>query len=172
MKRTALATVIAFTLFLVGGPLVQPVVAQGPPAAQGITVPVTGAGPLGTFVGALNLQNFAVVDGVLSAVGTLTGTLTTTAGQTTGIIRNLAIPINPSATQASCSVLHLELAPLNLDVLGLVVQLDRVVLDISAVPGSGNLLGNLLCAVAGLLDGSGPLPAVTALLNRILGLLG
>jgi hypothetical protein len=37
--------------------------------------------------------------------------------------------------------------------LGLRVQLNQVVLDVDAIPGPGNLLGNLLCAVAGLLDG-------------------
>jgi hypothetical protein len=31
--------------------------------------------------------------------------------------------------------------------------LNQVVLDITAIPGPGNLLGNLLCAIAGLLDG-------------------
>ena len=39
-----------------------------------------------------------------------------------------------------------------LDLLGLEVDLEEVELDISAMPGSGNLLGNLLSAVAGLLD--------------------
>ena len=33
------------------------------------------------------------------------------------------------------------------------MQLNQVVLDITAIPGPGNLLGNLLCAIAGLLDG-------------------
>jgi hypothetical protein len=54
---------------------------------------------------------------------------------------------------ATCPILHLELGPLDLDLLGIQVHLDRVVLDITAVPGPGNLLGNLLCAIAGLLDG-------------------
>jgi hypothetical protein len=45
-------------------------------------------------------------------------------------------------------------------------------LNITAVPGAGNLLGNLLCAVAGLLDGPSPLNAVVALLNQLLGALG
>jgi hypothetical protein len=35
----------------------------------------------------------------------------------------------------------------------------------------GNLLGNLPCAVAHLLDGTGSLSAITALLNEILALL-
>jgi hypothetical protein len=51
-----------------------------------------------------------------------------------------------------CPILHLELGPLDLNLLGLRVELDRVVLDITAIPGPGNLLGNLLCAIAGLLD--------------------
>ena len=55
---------------------------------------------------------------------------------------------------------------------GLVIHLDKIVLDITAVPGAGNLLGNLLCAIAGLLDNGGPLAGLTALLNRLLMLLG
>jgi hypothetical protein len=70
----------------------------------------------------------------------------------------------------TCSVLHLTLGPLDLNLLGLTVHLDRVVLNIDAQSGSGNLLGNLLCSVAGLLDG-GPLGQLSGLLNRILGLL-
>jgi len=42
------------------------------------------------------------------------------------------------------------------------------VLDISAEPGSGNLLGNLLCSIANLLNGGSPL---TQVLNQLVGLL-
>ena len=75
--------------------------------------------------------------------------------------------------RATCDVLHLVLAPLDLDLLGLQVHLDRVVLDIVAVSGAGNLLGNLLCAVTGLLDGglSGQLGRLVRLLDRILDVL-
>jgi len=75
--------------------------------------------------------------------------------------------------RATCDVLHLVLAPLDLDLLGLRVHLDRVVLDIVAVSGAGNLLGNLLCAVTGLLDGglSGQLGRLVRLLDRILDVL-
>lgn len=76
--------------------------------------------------------------------------------------------------RAPCDVLNLVLGPLDLNLLGLQINLNRVVLDIVAVPGPGNLLGNLLCAVAGLLDGGldGVLGRVVRLLNRILGRLG
>jgi hypothetical protein len=38
-----------------------------------------------------------------------------------------------------------------------VVNLNQVHLNITARPGAGNLLDNLLCAVTGLLDGPGVL---------------
>jgi hypothetical protein len=79
-----------------------------------------------------------------------------------------------AATAArTCGILNLVLAPLDLNLLGLTVHLDRVVLNIAAVTGAGNLLGNLLCAVTGLLDGGlgGLLGQIQALLNQILGAL-
>jgi hypothetical protein len=79
-----------------------------------------------------------------------------------------------SARAAQCEILNLVLGPLDLNLLGLEIHLQRVVLDIVAVAGAGNLLGNLLCAVAGLLDGTplaGLLGQLRSLLNQILGLL-
>jgi hypothetical protein len=53
------------------------------------------------------------------------------------------------------------------------VHLDQVHLNITAQQGPGNLLGNLLCAVAGLLDNNAASPnAITQLLNSILRALG
>jgi hypothetical protein len=57
---------------------------------------------------------------------------------------------------------------LSLDLLGLQIDLSRIVLDITAQTGPGNLLGNLLCAVAGLLDDPSGL---ARLLNQILAAL-
>ena len=79
-----------------------------------------------------------------------------------------------ASSVAACDVLNLVLGPLDLDLLGLQISLNRVVLDIVAVAGAGNLLGNLLCAVVGLLDGgplAGLLGQLQTLLNQILGLL-
>jgi hypothetical protein len=79
-----------------------------------------------------------------------------------------------ASARAACPILHLELGPLDLDLLGLQVHLDKVVLNVQAQPGPGNLLGNLLCAVAGLLDGGlqGLLGQLVTLLNQILAQLG
>lgn len=77
------------------------------------------------------------------------------------------------AARATCGILHLVLGPLHLDLLGLHVDLNRVVLNVTAESGPGNLLGNLLCAVAHLLDNNstlqGLLGRLTTLLNQILG---
>ena len=141
-------------------------VAAAQPAAT--TLPVTGTLPDGTaFTGALSNLTTSVVDGVVQLTGTITGTGLPTGGT------EFTAPIQDLAATAGCKILTLDLGPLNLDVLGLVIDLAPVSLDITAVPGPGNLLGNLLCAVAGLFDGPGnALGGITALLNRILSGLG
>jgi hypothetical protein len=112
-------------------------------------------------------------------LGIVTGTLTQASGAAASLARTVAVPVTVGegpATAAApgvvaqqvCDVLHLELGPLNLDLLGLVVNLNQIILDIDAVSGPGSLLGNLLCAVVGLLDSPGPL---AQLLNRILGII-
>lgn len=72
------------------------------------------------------------------------------------------------AQEEPCPILHLELGPLDLNLLGLRVQLNQVVLDVTAIPGPGNLLGNLLCAIAGLLDGLDLGGILGGLLQRLL----
>jgi len=82
-----------------------------------------------------------------------------------------AAAITPAAT---CDILNLTLGPLHLNVLGLVIDLNQVVLNITAESGGGNLLGNLLCAVANLLNGvnlSTLLQQIVNVLNQILGAL-
>jgi hypothetical protein len=77
-------------------------------------------------------------------------------------------------TQPTCPILDLDIGAIHLDLLGLVVDLAPVHLNINAVSGPGNLLGNLLCAVANLLNGvggGGIGAAITNLLNQINALL-
>lgn len=73
-----------------------------------------------------------------------------------------------AAAAASCGILHLVLGPLNLNLLGLHVHLNQVLLNIVAHSGAGNLLGNLLCAVAHLLDNNGTLGQLLTRLQNIL----
>lgn len=71
----------------------------------------------------------------------------------------------------SCDIIFLDLGPIFLDALGLTVDLSEITLDIDAVRGAGNLLGNLLCGLVGLLDGSGPLDSILDIITRINDLL-
>ncbi len=126
-------------------------------------------------------------DGVMMVAGVVKAKLTYASGRVKRVsernrtevvsIEGLATAGDPvaarAAAAASCDVLNLVLGPLDLNVLGLQISLDTVVLDIIAVTGSGNLLGNLLCAVAGLLDGGLPglLGEISNILNSILAIL-
>jgi hypothetical protein len=148
-----------------------------PPAASAVpSVPVTGtftdaAGGAGTFAGSFTPTSFAARDGSLVATGTLTGTLTDSTGGTIGTVDE-TVTTPAAVAQATCRILDLTLGPLHLDVLGLVVDLNQVHLTINAVSGPGNLLGNLLCAIAGLLDPIPSADALAAILNLLLALLG
>lgn len=138
-------------------------------------VPINGtfqdaSGSTGVFTGSFSPQGFGVKNGALVLTGTLVGTLTDHTGALLGTITsgNVALPVaTPSGS--TCQILNLTLGPLHLNLLGLVVNLNQVHLVINAVSGPGNLLGNLLCAVANLLNGGAPdLGTLSTLLNRIL----
>jgi hypothetical protein len=146
-----------------------------PPAkksTQSLTMALSNFAPgIGGFVGTLTISNFAVLNGLLSAVGTLSGNVLNGSGGTAGSVSQ-AVAV-PAQVAASCEILTLTLGPLDLNLLGLVIHLNQVVLTITAVPGAGNLLGNLLCAIANLLNNppgtlAGLLAQLVALLNQIL----
>lgn len=159
---------------------------------RGFSVPITGTataadGAVQTLTGTLTIQRFARSHRQIVAVGTLVGTLAsaTPGGPTRTVVTRVAMPLvtpdnnaAPNAAPsditilATCDILNLVLGPIDLDLLGLVVHLDQVVLDITAVSGAGNLLGNLLCAITNLLNGGGPLGQIIALLNSLLAILG
>lgn len=135
--------------------------------------------------GAFTPTRFVERDGVLWAKGFLQGKIHHDDGTVTKFSGIKKMPVKKingqsatdartSARAAACDILNLVLGPLDLNVLGLEVHLQRVVLDVVAVAGAGQLLGNLLCAVAGLLD-SGPLAGLlgqlSTLLNQILAAL-
>jgi len=101
----------------------------------------------------ITIQSVTVTDGQLMANG-LVGTKPFSS----------PITLTPGATPegASCPILNLSLGPINLDLLGLNVDTSQICLDITAVPGSGALLGNLLCGIANLLNGGLTQSAVLA----------
>jgi hypothetical protein len=181
-------SLVAALVTVVGAFSVTAATAAAAPARSG-SVPFTVDGTLGgaPIAGTFDITRFKLVDGVLTAVGTFSGggytaepasapvtsingrSLTGSGGALTAL----------QAADPSCQILDLTLGPLNLDLLGLQVSLNQVHLNITAQSGSGNLLGNLLCSVAHLLDNtggatgglSGLLQGITNLLNQILAAL-
>lgn len=129
----------------------------------------SGTAAAGTFSGVLNVTHVAVQNGQLVATGLLTGTITNLDGTTSKVSQTITSPL--STATASCPILTLTLGPLHVDVLGLVINLNQVNLNIVAIPGAGNLLGNLLCDVANLLNSGGALSTIASDLNSILGIL-
>jgi hypothetical protein len=83
---------------------------------------------------------------------------------------------NTALAGATCQVLSLALGPIELNLLGLVVELDNcangpVTVDITAIPGGG-LLGDLLCSLSDLLKNRATAGAINTLLWQISRLLG
>jgi hypothetical protein len=149
-------------------------------------IPVSGTANGGkSFTGQYSVTQFVTRAGKTYALGTLTGKV----GNRFVKRSNVAIPVSVgsgtatpglsgagkdhvASPAAACPVLNLVLGPLHLNLLGLHVDLNQVVLDITAVSGPGNLLGNLLCSVAGLLNQPAlPTQQLTALLNIVQQLL-
>jgi len=127
----------------------------------------------GKFTGTFNINSFTsqMVNGVpqLAAVGTLVGS---EKKEKHGVLNTIVVGniVVPATLTGSCAILHLDLGPLNLDLLGLEVKLSEIILDITALTGPSNLLGNLLCTIAGLLNPAQLLGLIDAL-NQLIDLL-
>ena len=149
------------------------------------------------FTGTYSIDKFVSKGGKLYSVGTLKGKAGSKKINKSGVrlpaaVANNAaagssqahssqvppLPLPPLPAGNACSILSLNLGPINLNVLGLVIRTNEIQLRIDAVQGPGNLLGNLLCGITGLLNpatgGTGvantPLGQLTQILNALLAL--
>jgi len=177
-RRKTLAVVMSLMLVALPALMTVPVPASAAPApapASGglITAIMQTIAGVGTFTGTLTVNSVSLINGVLNAVGTISGTLTDTAGNVVGTITNAPITIPLTSFTGTCTILTLHTGTINLSLLGLNVTLSPIDLVITATAAPGNLLGNLLCDVANLLNNGGPLSNLLSglqnLLNQILG---
>ncbi|MFI7602563.1 hypothetical protein [Actinoplanes sp. NPDC049681] len=187
LTRALLAGALALGVVVATGASATAAPAQAPAAPRSaagtMTSQVSGTftdalGGTGAVTGTFTPTRFVAQGERLLATGTLHSVLTDSAGTAVGatdstVTLPVQLPSGGVGAQAVCPILDLVLGPLDLDLLGLQVHLNRVVLDITAVSGPGNLLGNLLCAIVGLLDGGLPLPLalIANLLNQVLAIL-
>jgi len=136
---------------------------------------VTGTAKNGKkFRGTYTINRFVNRHGKVFAVGTLKGRLKHRHVTRRGV----RIPVTgftgesgtAQSAQVACKVLTLTLGPLDLNLLGLRIQLNRVNLRITAIPGGG-LLGDLLCGLTNLLNPAKVLGNnLAAVLNSLLAL--
>jgi hypothetical protein len=169
MKRvTSMALLLALLTSLTLTPVASAAPQEKAPQGKNFLKNMRVGGALGdggTFQGKVTVTHIGydvtqglVVSGILKGTATLAdGTVVHGIKQTFTTTSTLAGGAGTAAVQAAvekatCDILFLDLGPLSLDLLGLTVDLSRITLDINAVSGAGNLLGNLLCAVTGLLD--------------------
>jgi hypothetical protein len=172
-QRISLFAVLSFlALFFAATPLLaQP----GEGHAGALPVEVTGSSRgAQVFEGTFHLAKFVEGDnGTILAEGLLTGTVK--RGNTVGsVARTVWIPVTDMqltpANNPPCPILDLVLGPLDLNLLGLQVDLSQIELEITAIPGGG-LLGDLLCALLGGIDLGGAIGEIVGLLNDILDIL-
>ncbi len=169
---TIIALLSFFTLTLTAtGALAQPP-HRAPHTANSFVQGTDSAGD--SFSGVVTITSFAIQGNQLIAQGLLNGTLTKADGSVNSIAGQ-AVNFAVSGIDPNCQILNLVLGPLDVNLLGLTIHLNQVVLNITAVPGAGNLLGNLLCDVANLLNSGGALSTLLTqlqtLLNQILAAL-
>ncbi|HJQ80960.1 MAG TPA: hypothetical protein VJ828_13455 [Lacipirellulaceae bacterium] len=103
----------------------------------------------GIIIDDVDLEGVNIVEGVLTATGgTVSGTISGLPFTTD--IENFRLEFEPDGMEG-CSILDLELGPIDLDLLGLHVDTSPICLNITGFEGEG-LLGDLLCGLSGLLD--------------------
>jgi hypothetical protein len=150
------------------------------PAETPLTQTVNVTGTKG-FKGTLAIDRFATRNGKMVAIGTMKGTVRKNGKTKRVKARTVTLPASvlgagdgsgAKAAQVppipgACQILNLVLGPITLNLLGLVVRTNQINLRIDAVPGAGNLLGNLLCSITNLLNPDGALGPLTTAINQL-----
>jgi len=139
-----------------------PVVNAAPSAAKTIKKDVKGAElkdksgkKVGTFDGQIEVTDFKVDKNkkTLLVSGEVTGTAKEN-GKETKVSQKFKDQAVAFQLGQRCDILTIDIPEggIHIDLLGLVIDIGPLLIDIFAETGESNLLGNLLCALLGLLD--------------------
>jgi hypothetical protein len=159
------------------------------PLSVPITGSVTGGG---SFAGTLSIQRFAASGSATVAVAAIVGAVVNApGGGRTGVRANVSLPVTVTAavgaayrprgsafdgqgflfvSQACGGALNVSIGGSAVNIMGVQVMLDPVVLDIGA--HSGGLIGSLVCQILGLPGGASIAPLLNSLLMQLVPLLG
>jgi hypothetical protein len=127
-----------------------------PAKATQVSAPAQAQAATGTVAVKFTIQKFVKTRHSLTALGTVFATFTPSDGSAATTVKQ---PFSAKVTTAArlfsgasstrvCNVLNLTLDKLSLNLLGLHVDLDKVILNITA-NSRGGVLGSLFCSLAG-----------------------
>ena len=181
LKRQFSLMLIAIMLATMAIPATAQTPTRSPLSSGSLTVAIPATVDGQAVPATFTIKRFVRAGTGVAAEGTLT--LTTASGP---VVTAATLPVTlptsaagPTIQQAVCEILDLTLGPLDLNLAGLIVELDTVHLLITADPAGGllgSLLSGLLCGsggLGGLLgDLVGNLQQIVNILNQILAILG
>ena len=144
-------------------------------------VAVTGVNKGKNFKGTYTIQRFTTSGGKLVAVGKLTGTLKNRRVSRNNVRMPATLAQAAQSSQVppaplpvpSCPLLHLDLGPINLNLLGLVVRTNRILVFIDGIPSSetgGGLLGDIVCLLSNVVLPPTPATQAAKALSAVLAL--
>jgi hypothetical protein len=139
MRRFAVAVVVLASILTLAPAVAS--AASGSTAAGGTS---TASTPEGKLVLSVNVNRFRATAAGTQATGTAKATLTPLGQIPTTISKNVTLAATRSG---SCTILTLNVEKLELNLLGLLVHLDKVVLGVTGQP-HGGVLGSLFCSLA------------------------
>jgi hypothetical protein len=142
-KNRIISAIAALSVLVMTSGLPEAVAVPTPPAPPSINI-------------IPNITSVALVNGVLTATGTATAVV---HGHTVTVPFSAPVDVTASPNpdpNDPCAILNLRLGPINLNLLGLVVQTSPICLVITGFP-NGGLLGQLLCGLANGLNNGIPL---------------
>jgi hypothetical protein len=142
-KNRIISAIAALSVLVMTSGLPEAVAVPTPPAPPSINI-------------IPNITSVALVNGVLTATGTATAVV---HGHTVTVPFSAPVDVTASPNpdpNDPCAILNLRLGPINLNLLGLVVQTSPICLVLTGFP-NGGLLGQLLCGLANGLNNGIPL---------------
>jgi hypothetical protein len=143
MRRFALAGLLA-TSAVALSPAAAPAQSSSSSPAAATFAGTTGA-PEGRLALAVNVDRFRATAAGAQASGTASATLTPLGQLPTTVTKKVTLAASRSG---ACTILTLTLETLELNLLGLQVHLEKVVLNVTG-QRHGGVLGSLFCSLAG-----------------------
>jgi hypothetical protein len=149
MRTFALRLALPIVVLVATATVATAAAGAGTDPASAASVPVTGTTAAGdAFAGTMTISDFALQNGQLVAIGTVSGAAQDPTGNTVATVADAPVTAPMQTQQAStgCTVLSFSTGPVDVDVAG---QLNVHLEPIAGKVGLSGLVGTLVCALLG-----------------------